>query len=71
MDGKRWEAVAGATATAEEFIAARLLIGQIHQQCRWSPWVLRDRAGEYDAALQTCGQWASTDPAPPGKMVEE
>lgn len=56
---------------AEEFIAARSLIGEIHQRCRWSPWVLQDQASEYEAALQTCGQWACTDSAPPAKTVEE
>lgn len=33
--------------------------------------MLQDQASEYDAALQTCGQWACTDPAPPGKTLEE
>jgi hypothetical protein len=71
LDGNRWEPVRGATAPAREFIAARSLIDQIHQQARWDPWVLQDRASEYDAAPHNCGQWASTDPAPPGKTDEE
>ena len=70
-DGKRWKPVPGATATAEEFIAARSLLHEIHQQCLWSPWVMQDRAREYDAALKTCEQWTSADPASPLKTLEE
>jgi hypothetical protein len=33
---------------------------------------MQDRAGDYDAALQTCGQWTSRDdPAEPRKTLEE
>jgi len=32
LDGKRWKPVPGATATTAEFIAARSLIHEIHQQ---------------------------------------
>ena len=71
VDGKRWVPVPDATATAEEFIEALSLLHEIHQQMRWSPWVMRDRAGEYDAALKLCGQWTSTEPKPPGKTLEE
>ncbi len=71
LDGKRWEQVPGATATAEDFIAALSLLHEIHQQCQWSPWVMQDRAREYDAALTTCEQWTSTDPASPRKTLEE
>jgi hypothetical protein len=56
VDGKRWVPVPDATATAEEFIAALALLHEIHQQIRWSPWVMQDRAGEYDEALKVCGQ---------------
>lgn len=72
LDGKRWEPVPGGTATAEDFIAARSLLHEIHQQCLWSPWVMQDRAGDYDAALNICGQWTySDDPAAPRKTLEE
>jgi hypothetical protein len=71
VDGKRWVPVPDATATAEEFIAALSLLHEIHQQIRWSPWVMQDRAGEYDAALKVCGQWACAEPEPPGKTLEE
>ena len=71
MDGKRWVPVPDATATAEEFIAALSLLHETHQQIRWSPWVMQDRAGEYDAALKVCGEWTSAEPESPGKTLEE
>ena len=72
LDGKRWEPVPGGSATAEDFIAARSLLHEIHQQCLWSSWVMQDRTADYDAALQTCGQWTySDDPAAPRKTLEE
>jgi hypothetical protein len=57
LDGNVWEPVPGATVTAEDFITARSLILEIHQQASWSPWVLEDHAQEYDAAWGICGQW--------------
>lgn len=71
LDGKRWKPVAGATAAAAEFIAAQALIREIHQQALWSPWVIQDRATEYDAALETRRQWAIADPASPPKTPEQ
>lgn len=71
LEGKVWEPVPGVTATAEEFIAARSLIHEVHQQASWSPWVLLDPAPEYEAAWETCGQWKSTEPGPPPKTLEE
>jgi hypothetical protein len=71
LDGKRWEPVPGATATAEEFVAAWSLIREIHRLSLWSPWVMQDRAEEYNAAWKTCEQWTSTEPGPPHKTVEE
>jgi len=68
---KRWVPVPDSTATAKEFTAALALMHEIHQQARWSPWVMQDRAGEYDAALKVCGQWTSAEPEPPGKTLEE
>jgi hypothetical protein len=71
LDGKHWKPVQGATVTAEQFIAARSLIHEVHQHALWSPWVMQDRAQEYDAAWETCGQWTSTEPRPPRKTLEE
>jgi hypothetical protein len=52
LDGLLWEPVPGSAVSAEEFIAARSLIREIHEPLWWSPWVLTDRAAEYDAALE-------------------
>ena len=71
LEGKAWEPVPGATVSAEEFIAARSLIHEVHQQASWSPWVLQDRVEEYDAAWETCGQWKPSEPGPPPKTLEE
>lgn len=71
VGGKRWVPVPGSTAMAEQFIAAMSLLHEIHQQMRWSPWVMQDRADDYDAALKVCGQWTSAEPGPPGKTLEE
>ena len=40
LDGKLWTPVPEATVTAEEFIAARSVIGEIHQSVWWNPWVM-------------------------------
>ena len=71
LDGKAWKPVPGATATAEEFIAARSFLHEVHQQALWSPWPLLDPAREYEAAWQICGQWTSAEPGPPSKTLEE
>jgi hypothetical protein len=49
LDGLLWKPAPGAAVTAEEFLAARSLIGEIHQSLWWNPWVLTDRAAD-DAA---------------------
>lgn len=71
LDGERWKPVSDPAASVEDFVAARALIHEIHQQALWSPWALQDRAGEYDAALAVCGQWTRTEPKPPSKTLEE
>jgi hypothetical protein len=71
LDGRCWKPVPGATATSEEFVAAWSLIREIHQQCLWSPWVMQDRAKEYDAAWKACGQWTSAEPGSPARTAED
>jgi hypothetical protein len=71
FDGKTWEPRPGATVTAEELTAARSFIHEMHQQALWSPWVFLECADEYDAAWEICGQWTSSEPAPPPKTLEE
>jgi hypothetical protein len=71
LGGKAWKPVPGATSTAEEFIAARALLDEVHEQAWWSPWLLLEPAPEYEAAWKTYGQWTTVEPGPPAKTVEE
>jgi hypothetical protein len=71
LDGMSWKPVPGATATAEEFIAARSRIREIHQSSWWNPWLITDRGGEYDAAWEICRQWRRAEPDLPPKTLEE
>ena len=59
--------------TAEEFLAARALIREMHRSLWWNPWWMTERRAEHDAAGETCRQWTRTDPDPdpPRKTVEE
>ena len=60
LNGIPWKQLPGATATAEEFIAARSLVQEIHSLMRWNPRIMEDRAQEYDAAMGAvgpCGPW--------------
>ena len=42
LDGKLRTPAPEATVTAEEFIAARSRIREIHESMRWNPWVFRN-----------------------------
>ena len=44
---------------------------EVHRSLWWNPWVLTDRAAQYDAALETCGQWARAEPGHERKTPEE
>jgi hypothetical protein len=69
--GKVWVPVAGATAIAEEYVAARALLDEVHGQAWWNPWLLLEPSPEYEAAWEICGQWTTTEPKPPPKPLEE
>ncbi|MBP2323805.1 hypothetical protein JOF56_004190 [Kibdelosporangium banguiense] len=60
--GLLWKPRPGATATAEEFIAARNLVIELHDSVFWNPWVKEDRAREYDDAVAVMGQWTRAEP---------
>jgi hypothetical protein len=55
--GLLWKPGPDATASAEEFIAARELIIALHREQEWSPWVLNERRDEYEAAKAVFVQW--------------
>lgn len=57
--------------TAEEFMAARSLIQEIHQSLWWNPWWMTERRTEYDAAWETCGHWTRAEPDLPSKTVDK
>ncbi|MDQ1734129.1 MAG: hypothetical protein QOH56_380 [Pseudonocardiales bacterium] len=61
-DGKLWRPKRGATASAEEFIAARALFIALHADARWNPWVLDDRAADLDEAIAIIEQWTRAEP---------
>jgi len=61
-DGMLWKPKRGATATAEEFIAARTLFVEAHRDSRWNPWVLDDREAELEHATQVMDQWTRAEP---------
>ncbi len=60
--GVLWKPLPGATATAEEFIAARDLFTEVHKDELWNPWVMEDRAEEYEHATSVMGQWTRAEP---------
>jgi hypothetical protein len=61
-DGMLWKPRQGATATAEEFVAARSLFMDVHREGRWNPWVLEDRAAEREHAMHVMDQWRRAEP---------
>ena len=52
----------GATSSFEEYLAARAIFTQIHDDSRWNPWVRHDRADEIDAAMAVMEEWTRAEP---------
>lgn len=61
-DGLIWKRRRSATATAEEFVDARTLFIQIHEDAEWNPWVLDDRAPEIERAVAVMREWQRAEP---------
>lgn len=59
IDSMLWKPKPGATATAEEFIAARMLFGEINRDGRWNPWLLDERRTELDEAIALMDRFAA------------
>lgn len=57
-----WKRRRSATSTAEEFVEARTLFIQIHEDAEWNPWVLDDRAPEIEWAMAVMRQWQRAEP---------
>jgi hypothetical protein len=61
-DGMLWKPRTGATATAEEFIAARTLFIELHHDATWNPWIRDERAVDIDRAAEVMGQRQRAEP---------
>lgn len=61
-DGMLWKPRTGATATAQEFIAARTLFIELHHDATWNPWIRDERAVDIDRAAEVMGQWQRAEP---------
>ncbi|GIF99003.1 hypothetical protein [Catellatospora citrea] len=68
-DDMLWKPIEGATATADEFVAARALMIALHDS--WNPWERQDRAGEYDAVVAVFEQWTRAEPGFRVKTAED
>jgi hypothetical protein len=71
VDGVLWEPKPGSVVSAEEFLRARSLVTDVHHAMLWNPWVVQDRAAEYEAAWKVMGQWRRADPDHRQLTVEE
>ncbi|WNV90371.1 hypothetical protein [Umezawaea sp. Da 62-37] len=61
-DGTLWQPEPWATASAEEFSAARALIISLNEERQWNPWVVEDRADDLAAADAIFDQWTRAEP---------
>jgi cell division septum initiation protein DivIVA len=61
-DGMLWKPSRGATASAGEFITARTLFIELHNDAMWNPWIRDERAADIDAAAEVMGQWQRAEP---------
>lgn len=57
-----WKPRRAATASAEEFIAARTLFIELNQDAVWNPWIRDERETEVDEAAQIMSQWKRAEP---------
>jgi hypothetical protein len=62
VEGMLWKPLPGATASAAEFTHARSLVMEILALEPWNPWVMDDRAAEFETALAVFGQWTRAEP---------
>lgn len=61
-DGMLWKPRRGATASAEEFIAARALFIELNNNAVWNPWVREERAADIDEGAEVMSQWQRAEP---------
>lgn len=61
-DGMLWKPRKGATATAEEFVAARTLFIELNHDATWNPWIRDEREADIDSAAAIIGQRQRAEP---------
>jgi hypothetical protein len=61
-DGMLWKPLPGATTSAAEFTRARSVVSEVLASEAWNPWVMEDRAAEYEAAMGVLAQWTRAEP---------
>jgi hypothetical protein len=57
-----WKPRRGATASAEEFIAARTVFIELNHEATWNPWIRDERKADIDGAAEIMGQWQRAEP---------
>jgi len=61
-DGMLWKPRKGATATADEFVAAHTLFIELNHEAMWNPWIRDEREADIDGAAEIMGQWRRAEP---------
>lgn len=61
-EGLLWKPKQGATSSAEEFLTARALFIELHDDSTWNPWILKDRADDLGRAQQIMEEWKRAEP---------
>ena len=61
-DGMLWKPRKGATAPADEFVAARTLFIELNHEAMWNPWIRDERGADIDGAAEIMGQWQRAEP---------
>lgn len=51
-DGMLWKPRGGATASAEEFIAARTLFVELNNDAMWNSWIRDGREADVDQSVE-------------------
>src|ERR1022692_2318737 len=57
-----WRPKQGASSSPQEFLAARALFIELHQDSGWNPWVLEDRTDDLERAQTVMTEWTRAEP---------
>ena len=61
-DGMLWKPRRGATASADDFIAARTLFIELNHDAVWNPWIRDEREADIDGAAEVMSLWQRAEP---------